>query len=130
MAFWAIFRDLGHYFTYFGGLGRLKIHGRFKQTRNLLRTDFNCRCWVYKRGFLLLSLGKLQRPHPNSSDLVVHMSSILFGDTMAPIIEQDSILLWGYSILYKEYNLTRFNHQKRHYSYERGITNLASFHPG
>ena len=27
-------------------------------------------------------------------------------------MEQDSILLLGYSILYKEYNLTRFNHQK------------------
>ena len=24
----------------------------------------------------------------------------------------------GYSTLYKEYNLTRFNHQKRHYSSE------------
>ena len=31
---------------------------------------------------------------------------------MVPIIEQDSILLLGYSISYKEYNLTRFNHQK------------------
>ena len=29
---------------------------------------------------------------------------------MVPIIEQDSILLLGYSILYKEYTLTRFNH--------------------
>ena len=41
-----------------------------------------------------------------------HMGSILFGDTMVPIIEQDNILLLGYSILYKEYNLTGFNHQK------------------
>ena len=40
------------------------------------------------------------------------MSSILFGDTMVPNIEKDSILLLGYTILYKEYNLTRFNHQK------------------
>ena len=32
---------------------------------------------------------------------------------MVPIIEQDYILLLGYSILYKEYNLTRFNQQKR-----------------
>ena len=35
---------------------------------------------------------------------------------MVPNIEQDSILLLGYSILYKEYNLTRFNHQEEHYS--------------
>ena len=39
--------------------------------------------------------------------------SILFGDTMVPNIESDSILLLGYSILYKEYNLTRFNHPKK-----------------
>ena len=31
---------------------------------------------------------------------------------MVPIIDSDSILLLGYSILYKEYNLTRFKHQK------------------
>ena len=31
---------------------------------------------------------------------------------MVPKIEQDSILLLGYSILYEEYNLTGFNHQK------------------
>ena len=43
-------------------------------------------------------------------------SSILFGDTMVPNIEQDSILPLGYSILYKESNLTRFNHQQKHYS--------------
>ena len=41
---------------------------------------------------------------------------ILFGDSMVPYI--DSILLLGYSILYKEYYLTRFNHQKKHYSTE------------
>ena len=42
----------------------------------------------------------------------LHLSSILFGDTMVPNIQQDYILLLGYSFLYKEYNLTRFNHQK------------------
>ena len=31
---------------------------------------------------------------------------------MVPDVEKDSILLFGYSILYKEYNLTGFNHQK------------------
>ena len=41
-----------------------------------------------------------------------YQSSILFGDTMVANIEKDYILLLGYSILYKEYNLTRFNHQK------------------
>ena len=41
-----------------------------------------------------------------------HVSSILFGDTMVPNIEQDSVLLLGYSILYKENNLTVFNHKK------------------
>ena len=40
------------------------------------------------------------------------MSSILFGDTKVPIIEYDYILLLGYSILYREYSLTRFNHPK------------------
>ena len=40
------------------------------------------------------------------------LSSILFGDTMVPIIELDYILLLGYSIVYKEYNLIGFNHQK------------------
>ena len=44
------------------------------------------------------------------------MSSILFGDTMVPNIEEDYILLLGYSILYKKYYLTRFNHQKKHFS--------------
>ena len=45
---------------------------------------------------------------------------VLFGDTMVPSIEQDYILHLGYSILYKEYNLTRFNHQKNttHQVYE------------
>ena len=28
----------------------------------------------------------------------------------------------GYSILYKEYNLTGFNHQKKHYSFQESIT--------
>ena len=37
------------------------------------------------------------------------LSSILFGDTMVPMIELDYILLFGYSILDKEYYLTRFN---------------------
>ena len=45
-----------------------------------------------------------------------HLGSILFGDTMVPIIESDSILLFGYNILDEEYNLTRFNHQNKHYS--------------
>ena len=40
------------------------------------------------------------------------MSSILFGDTVVPNIEEDYILPLGYSILYKEYNLTGLNHQK------------------
>ena len=31
---------------------------------------------------------------------------------MVPKIESDYVLLLGYSILYKEYHLTRFNHQK------------------
>ena len=39
-------------------------------------------------------------------------SGILFGDTRVPNFEQDSILLLRYSILYKEYKLTRFNYQK------------------
>ena len=43
---------------------------------------------------------------------LTHVRSILFGDTMVLNIEEDYILLLGYSILYKEYNLTRFNHQK------------------
>ena len=41
------------------------------------------------------------------------MSSISFGDTMVPKIEWDYILLFGYSILYKEYDPTRFNHPKK-----------------
>ena len=40
------------------------------------------------------------------------MSRMKFGDTMVPNIELDYILVLGYSILYKEYNLTGFNHQK------------------
>ena len=38
--------------------------------------------------------------------------SIFFRDTMVPIIEYNYILLLGYSTSYKEYNLTRFYHQK------------------
>ena len=37
---------------------------------------------------------------------------ILFGDTVVPNQEQDYILLLGYSILYKEYNLTWHKHKK------------------
>ena len=48
-----------------------------------------------------------------------YLSSISFGDTMVPNIEQDYILLLGKSILHKEYDLTKFNHQHKHYSYER-----------
>ena len=32
---------------------------------------------------------------------------------MIPILEQEYILLWGYSILYKEYNLTGFECKQR-----------------
>ena len=42
-----------------------------------------------------------------------HLSRILFGD-MVPNIDQDYILLLGYSASYKEYNLTRFNHKKNY----------------
>ena len=38
------------------------------------------------------------------------VSSIFLVDTEVPNIESDYILLLGYSILYKEYNLTRVNH--------------------
>ena len=31
---------------------------------------------------------------------------------MVPNIDLDYVLLWGYSILYKEYYLTGLNHQK------------------
>ena len=40
------------------------------------------------------------------------MSSILFGNFMVPSIESDYILLLRYSILYKEDNLTGFNHKE------------------
>ena len=43
------------------------------------------------------------------------MGTILFGCIMVPNIEQGLILLLGYSILYKEYNLTGFI-QKKVYS--------------
>ena len=46
------------------------------------------------------------------SSYIPHLSSILFGGFMVPNIESDYILLLGYSILYKEYNLTGFSHQK------------------
>ena len=41
-----------------------------------------------------------------------HMSGILFGDTMVSNMSKIISSFWGYSILYKEHNLTRFNHQK------------------
>ena len=47
-----------------------------------------------------------------ASSLEEKVSSIFLGDTMAPHIEQDYILLLGYSILYQEYDLAGFNHQK------------------
>ena len=40
---------------------------------------------------------------------------------MVPIMEKDSILPLECSILYKEYNLTRFNHHKKRYSLEFGV---------
>ena len=49
------------------------------------------------------------------------MSSVLFGDTMVPNIEKDSILLLGYSILYKGYNLTGSNHQKNATQMEKNM---------
>ena len=49
------------------------------------------------------------------------MSSILFGDTIVPIIEKDYILLLGYSMLCEEYNLTGFNHKKHRYSILKGL---------
>ena len=45
--------------------------------------------------------------------VVSQMSSIFFGDTMVPNMEQDYILLLGIIFnSYKEYYLTRSNHQK------------------
>ena len=41
-----------------------------------------------------------------------HLSSFLFGDTMVPNIRVRLYPPFGYSILHKEYNLTRFNRQK------------------
>ena len=52
-----------------------------------------------------------------------HLSSILFGDIKVPNMEQDFILLLGYSILYQEYYLTRFNHQREHDSL--GVIDMA-----
>ena len=47
---------------------------------------------------------------------VQQLSSILFGDTMVPNIDQDDIHFLGNSMLYTEYYLTRFNHKKKHCS--------------
>ena len=46
------------------------------------------------------------------ANVVSQMSSTLFGHTMVTIREQDYILLLGFGISYREYNLTMFNHQK------------------
>ena len=55
------------------------------------------------------------------------MSVAFFGgDTMVPIIEYDSILLLGYSILYKEDNLNGFNTKKRYSSKPRWIGHLLN----
>ena len=40
-----------------------------------------------------------------------------------PIIEEDCILLLGYSTLYMKHNLTGFNHQKKRYS---GVANTGA----
>ena len=61
--------------------------------------------------------------HPKTGETVAkcmdHVESILFEDTMVPIMELDYILLWGYCILHKEYSLARFNHQKNTTHVER-----------
>ena len=49
----------------------------------------------------------------------------MFGDTMVPNIESEYILLLGYSIFYKKYNLTRINHQKSATETGEGLTGLA-----
>ena len=41
---------------------------------------------------------------------MAHMSSILFGDSMAR--NRRGRPPFGYSVLHKEHNLIRFNHQK------------------
>ena len=46
--------------------------------------------------------------------LFFHVSSISWGILLGTNIEEDYIPLLGYSILYKEYNLTGFNHQKNY----------------
>ena len=56
------------------------------------------------------------------------VSSILFGDTMVPKIEQDCILLLGYSMLYKNIILLG-SYTKKHYSGEvrsLGVRNAVS----
>ena len=45
---------------------------------------------------------------------------------MVPNIEQDFILLLGYSIQYQEYNLTRFNHRKTLLKWGYRDLNLSS----
>ena len=45
---------------------------------------------------------------------------------MAPKLESDYIFLLGYNVLYKEYNLTRFNHQKKRYSTRTGVRRMRS----
>ena len=53
----------------------------------------------------------------------------MFGDTLVPNIGCDYILLLGYSSLYKEHNLTRFNH-KKHYSHVSYSLNSLKGHAG
>ena len=48
-----------------------------------------------------------------------YLGSSLFGDTV-PNIEQDCILVLAVVFLYKEYNLTRFCHQKGYSSLKQG----------
>ena len=50
--------------------------------------------------------------HASAEPWIFELGGILFGDSMVPNIEEDYILLLGYSILYKEYNLTRFNQKQ------------------
>ena len=60
-------------------------------------------------GFSASATSEMAGPFPGPE---ADRSSLLFGDTMVPNLEEDSIVLLGYSILYKEYDRTRFNHQK------------------
>ena len=52
---------------------------------------------------------------------MVHMSSILFGETVGTQYRVRLYPPFGYSILYKEYDLTGFNHLKKGYSYGEGF---------